>query len=338
MPTDVEGRVSIASIRAAVKKHAGQVVALFGSTPSYPKGKIDPINEMAQIAHEKGIGLHVDACLGGFVIEKIQPEASQFLRLPGVTSLSVDTHKNGLAPKGSSVLITQKMPQGKPLAFYSIYSIPGWLGGIYGTPRSAGSQSSVSDLTAFVSLLYHGKKGYRENAQRIHETAKQLATFLDTLPEIQVLGQPEVNVVAFQIAPHTQYEKGAIYGWTYLMSQKGFSCNNVAQEAAHFCVTARSANSPSFLEKFKEAAQQSLEELQTLNSEKRRTGKQFPGEASLYGEIGAALQPQREEMSLSKYVENRLFGQMGAEDAVRLYFLAQSMGTTVTADESSLSE
>lgn len=329
VPTDQEGRVSIDALQNAVQKYRGRVVALFGSTPSYPKGKIDPIREMAALAHEEGIGLHVDACLGGFVIEHIHPEAPQFLALEGVTSLSVDTHKNGLAPKGSSVLITRKMPQGMPLAFYPIYSNPDWLGGIYGTPRAPGSQSCVPDLTAFVSLLYHGKKGYQENAELIHTTAKELAKILDEFPEIQVLGEPEVNVVAFQIAPHTNYEKGAIYGWTYLMSQKGFSCNNIAADAAHFCVTCRSAKDPSFLEKFKQAAQESLEELQVLNREKKETGKQFPGEAGLYGEIGAALHPQREEMSLNKYIENELFGKMGAEDAVRLYFLAQGIDLTL---------
>lgn len=329
VPTDSKGRVAVSALQDALRKHRGRVVALFGSAPSYPKGKIDPIRQMAALAHEEGIGFHIDACLGGFVIEHIHSKADQFLALEGVTSLSVDTHKNGLAPKGSSVLITRKMPQGKPLAFYPIYSIPDWLGGIYGTPRAAGSQSSVSDLAAFVSLLYYGKKGYRENAQKIHETAKELAKILDTFPEIQVLGEPEVNVVAFQIAPHTNYEKGAIYGWTYLMSQKGFSCNNIAADAAHFCVTCRSAKDPSFLEKFQKAAQESLEELQILNRKKRDSGTQFPGEASLYGEIGAALHPQREEMSLNKYIENELFGKMGAEDAVRLYFLAQGIDLTL---------
>ena len=50
--------------------------------------------------------------------------------MPGVTSLSADTHKNGLAPKGSSVLITKNI-ESRNLAYYSIYSVPEWNGGVY---------------------------------------------------------------------------------------------------------------------------------------------------------------------------------------------------------------
>lgn len=41
---------------------------IIGSVPNFPHGTIDPIPELAAIAKAKNIGLHVDCCLGGFVV------------------------------------------------------------------------------------------------------------------------------------------------------------------------------------------------------------------------------------------------------------------------------
>jgi len=43
-------------------------VALIGSAPNYGYGTVDPITELGALALERGIGLHVDGCLGGFLL------------------------------------------------------------------------------------------------------------------------------------------------------------------------------------------------------------------------------------------------------------------------------
>ena len=61
------------------------------------------------LARAHGIGLHVDACLGGFVLPWAEqlgyPVPAFDFRLPGVTSMSADTHKYGYAAKGTSVVL-----------------------------------------------------------------------------------------------------------------------------------------------------------------------------------------------------------------------------------------
>ena len=58
---------------------------------------MDPIAEIGQIAEKSGIPLHVDACLGGFLLafsEHCDVHFPAFdFRVPGVTSISADTHK-----------------------------------------------------------------------------------------------------------------------------------------------------------------------------------------------------------------------------------------------------
>ncbi|CAJ1923940.1 unnamed protein product [Cylindrotheca closterium] len=85
-------------------------IMLFASAPSWPHGVVDPIPQLSQLAMEYDIGLHVDACLGGFVLPFLDDKDKLTLplfdfRLPGVTSISVDTHKYGCATKGTSVVL-----------------------------------------------------------------------------------------------------------------------------------------------------------------------------------------------------------------------------------------
>lgn len=93
-----------------VAKHiTSNTIMIFASAPTYPQGVIDPIEELSEIAVRYDIGLHVDACLGGFVL----PFAKQMgydipnfdFEIPGVTSMSVDTHKYAYATKGTSVVL-----------------------------------------------------------------------------------------------------------------------------------------------------------------------------------------------------------------------------------------
>lgn len=41
---------------------------LVGSAPQYPQGIIDPIEQIAALGDEYEIPVHVDCCLGGFIM------------------------------------------------------------------------------------------------------------------------------------------------------------------------------------------------------------------------------------------------------------------------------
>ena len=58
---------------------------------------------MLQVARRAGVWCHVDACLGGFVLPFARqlgwPVPAFDFAVPGVSSMSVDTHKFGMAHK-----------------------------------------------------------------------------------------------------------------------------------------------------------------------------------------------------------------------------------------------
>ena len=111
-----------------------------GSAPTFPHGVIDPIPEIAALAADRGVGCHVDACLGGFILPWAErlgyPVPSFDFRLPGVTSMSADTHKYGYAAKGSSVVLYR----GTELRQFQYYTVTDWPGGLYLSPTLAGSR------------------------------------------------------------------------------------------------------------------------------------------------------------------------------------------------------
>ena len=82
-----------------------------GSAPQYPQGVIDPIPELAELAATVGASMHVDACMGGFVLPFMEMNGESVapwdFRVDGVTTLSADVHKLGYAPKGASVIVAR---------------------------------------------------------------------------------------------------------------------------------------------------------------------------------------------------------------------------------------
>jgi len=93
---DSEQRADLVSVKKSITPNTILVV---GSAPTWPHGVVDPIVEMAELASRKGVMMHVDACVGGFVLpfaKRLGRPVPEFdLSVDGVTSVSADVHKFG---------------------------------------------------------------------------------------------------------------------------------------------------------------------------------------------------------------------------------------------------
>ena len=174
----------------------GNTIALVGSAPHYPHGIVDPITEIAAFGKKKGIPVHVDACLGGFIIAFMEkaglPVDEKFdFRVPGVTSISCDTHKYGFAPKGSSTILYKNAALRK----YQMHSQPNWPGGIYASPTISGSRIGNVVAGTWAALLYHGQEGYVKSATEICTAAKFISDEIRKIPGLKVMGNPMLSVI-----------------------------------------------------------------------------------------------------------------------------------------------
>ncbi|KAJ7381030.1 Sphingosine-1-phosphate lyase 1 [Desmophyllum pertusum] len=199
VPVDEKTRkCNLKAMRRAITKNT---IVICGSAPQFPHGVIDPIVEMSKLAKKYNVGLHVDACLGGFLIPFMKKAGFDIppfdFTLEGVTSISCDTHKYGFSPKGSSVI----MYRNKELRHFQFFVAPDWQGGIYACPSIPGSRPGAIIAATWASLMYFGESGmeqvYVDSCKENCRNQKEIEEGLRKIKGIYVLGKPEVSIVAF---------------------------------------------------------------------------------------------------------------------------------------------
>ena len=184
-------KIDVDSIRKKISDKTVAIVAIAGTTEL---GLIDPIEEISEIAHENNIFFHVDAAFGGFSIpflKNIGHEYPEFdFKLKGVSSITVDPHKMGLAPIPAGGIIFRKKEYLEVMAVDSPYLTVKTQSTIVGTRLGA------STVATYALLKYFGKSGYSKMAKTLMENTYFLR---DSLKEIgyEVIVEPELNIVAF---------------------------------------------------------------------------------------------------------------------------------------------
>ncbi|EJF65434.1 PLP-dependent transferase [Dichomitus squalens] len=235
IPVHPETRqVDIRGVRRAINPNT---ILLVGSAINFPDGNQDDIVALGKLASKHKIGLHVDCCLGSFIMPFLEeagfPVQPFDFRVQGVTSISCDTHKYGFAPKGNSVV----MYKDAQLRRFQYYINPHWVGGVYASPSIAGSRPGALIAGTWAAMQYMGHNGYLESCKSIVTAAKTIAHRIRTeIPELRVLGNPPASVVAFAAA---HKEPGLnVLEVGDKMSKRGWHLNGISNPAAvHIAVT-----------------------------------------------------------------------------------------------------
>ncbi|MFI6027440.1 pyridoxal phosphate-dependent decarboxylase family protein [Amycolatopsis magusensis] len=192
VPVDpVTFRADPAAMAAAMDEHTVLVVA---SAPSYAHGVVDPIAEIAAAASARGIRMHVDACIGGWVLPHLGVPPFGF-GVPGVTSVSVDLHKYAYCPKGVSVLLhaSAELRRGH---YFASADWPGYtmLNSTVQSTRSGGPLAA-----AWAVVRHIGPDGYRRLALEARAAAEEIAAGIGEIDGLRVLGSPDSTLVAFAL-------------------------------------------------------------------------------------------------------------------------------------------
>ena len=266
IPVDDQYRADWIAAKDAINRNT---IVMIGSAPSFPHGVIDPIAEMSAVALEAGIGFHTDACLGGFVLpwaERLGYPVPPFdFRLPGVTSMSADTHKYGYAAKGTSVVLYR----GQDLRHAQYFVATEWPGGLYFSPTFAGSRPGALSAACWAAMVSTGEAGYLEATRRILQTADLIKEAIRGIPELEILGDP-LWIIAFAS------DSLPIYQVMDAMTRKGWSLNGLHKPSCvHLAVTLRHTQ-PGVAERF-------VDDLRLSVAEVKENPKQTGGMAPIYG-------------------------------------------------------
>lgn len=200
-------RADLTSIEGLIDDNT---ILLVASAPQYPQGVIDDVTGIAALASANGINCHVDACMGGVTLAYLEklglPIPAWNLRVPGVTSISVDLHKYGYTSKGASVV----MYRSKSLRAHQGFFTDNWLGGMYASSGMLGTKSGGSIASAWAVLRHLGDDGYTELTQRARTATVQLADHIVAHKHLVLRAYPESTLICFGATDPSQLNVFAV--------------------------------------------------------------------------------------------------------------------------------
>jgi glutamate/tyrosine decarboxylase-like PLP-dependent enzyme len=173
-----------------------RTVLLVASAASYAHGVVDPVEEIAALGLERGVPVHVDGCIGGWLLpyfRRLGVDVPAFdFRVPGVTSMSVDLHKYAYSPKGASVVLYDDAA----LRRKQFYACADWTGYTMINATVQSTKSGGPLAAAWAVLHAVGDDGYLELARQTLEATRRLVEGVVKIDGLRVLGEPEMALVA----------------------------------------------------------------------------------------------------------------------------------------------
>ena len=231
-------RADVEAARAAL---TDRTVVLVGSAPSYAHGVIDPIPALAALAAERGLWMHVDACMGGVLLpymERLGESVPPFdFRVEGVWSLSMDLHKYGFCPKGASVVLYRD----KGLRRFQLFACVETTGYTIVNAAVQSSKSGGPLAGAWTTMMCMGDEGYLDLTRQMRDATRRYAEGITAIPGLTVLAPPDMTLIAFASEGFSVFHLADLMkarGW-YVQPQLRFAGH---VENVHLSVTA--ANVP----------------------------------------------------------------------------------------------
>ena len=263
LPLDEKYQIDLNLVEKNINKNT---ICLIGSFPNFPHCIGDDIEQLSKLGLKYNIPVHVDCCLGGFLVcfherAGIMDTPKFDFRLPGVTSISADLHKYGLCPKGISLIMFSKHEYRRNL--YFVY--PHWPGSTYITPGFEGSRTGALIAASFAILTSMGKEFYANNAKKINEAVIKVKEFIKKECDlIQVIGDPFICGVSFtgKYIPHF-YD---------MICEKGFDVNylNKPEGVGFIFTSANVDNADNYMKALKEINDKLKKEKPAQSSEKTK--------------------------------------------------------------------
>ena len=262
-----------ADVKAMEKALSDNTILMVASACDFPRGVVDPISELAPIAQSRGIGMHVDACLGGFMlpfVKKLGYEVPDFdFTVPGVSSISADVHKYGYSAKGASTILYRKERVWKYQ--FSVYT--DWSGGIYISPSMRGTRPGGAIAAAWAAMRSLGIDGYSNLAKIVMDASKKLIKGIDDISELYIISKPVMSVFSFTSDIIDIYNLGDV------MDKKGWHLDRIQfPNALHMMVNPHHAEIvETFLKDLRESVKDVLENPRSSSD----------GDAAIYGMVAS---------------------------------------------------
>lgn len=221
------------AMAAAVDAHTMMIV---GSAPNFPYGLIDPIAALSDLALERDLWLHVDACVGGYIAPFVRMNGCDLppfdFELLGVRSMSADLHKYGYCAKGASTVFFRSAE----LMQHMVFDVKNWPGGRMVTPTLAGTRPGGAIAAAWAVMNFLGVEGYRAKQGQVVDTRQRVEAAV-TAMGFEVIGHPKLGIISF-----TRSDVSCLEIWQKLRERGWFTSLTTQPLALHLMLSPFHAN------------------------------------------------------------------------------------------------
>lgn len=185
-------------VEAAARAVNSNTVGIIGVAGTTGLGVVDPISELSEIAVEKDLYLHVDAAFGGFVLPFLKElgfESPDYdFSLSGVSSITIDPHKMGLAPIPAGGILFRNERMKKAVAWKVSYLA----GGESEQATLAGTRSGASVIAVWSLLKHLGEYGYKRIVSHCMRLTQELADGIQKIEGLDIAVEPTMNIVGIK--------------------------------------------------------------------------------------------------------------------------------------------
>lgn len=217
VPTTEEYKIDVSKLEDLINENTMAIVAIAGTTEL---GLVDDIEKISEIAYKYSVYLHVDAALGGFIIPFLDNEKSNQLKFDfqckGVSSITIDPHKMGLAPVPAGGIIFRNEHHLQKLAVKTPYLTKEEQTTIVGTRTGAATAAT------WTILNYYGKEGYRKIVSQVMQLTAYTYKKLQEIENVKVTCEPQLNIISFTSdIKNVNVIKNELlsYGWSVSVSE-----------------------------------------------------------------------------------------------------------------------
>ncbi|MBM3897919.1 MAG: tyrosine decarboxylase MfnA [Thaumarchaeota archaeon] len=195
IPTDEKGRVQASKVRAAITPNTIMIAGIAGTTEL---GAIDPIDELSEMAISHDVHLHVDASFGGFVIPFLKdlgyPADDFDFKLSGVSSMSIDPHKMGMAPVPAGMILFRSPEMLDRVDVQASYLA----GGEYPKPSVLGTRPGAAAIVVWATMQMLGRQGYRKIVKRCMDLTNLLYGNALKMENVKPVQEPTLNILGLR--------------------------------------------------------------------------------------------------------------------------------------------
>jgi glutamate/tyrosine decarboxylase-like PLP-dependent enzyme len=201
IPVDSKGKLQGSTVAQAIDNlHAttnNRVFAVVATSGTTNLGIIDDLKGLGKAAHDRGIWFHVDGAYG--LAALCAPSVRKdFDGIENADSFIVDPHKWLFAPYDACALVYRnpdlaKQAHSQHASYLDTLKDDNWSPSDYAinlTRRTRG-------LPFWFSLAAHGTDAYAEAMEQTLTVAQQAAQLVRNHPNLELLCEPELSIVAF---------------------------------------------------------------------------------------------------------------------------------------------